>query len=212
MKFKSGLEQIARFYTYIYRDPSRNNEPFYVGKGTKRRAWSHLTRTDKHPFTYRLVKMKREGVSPDIEIIPALDEAHAYFMEECCIEVFGRKDLNKGPLLNLNDGGRGGQSGVKYTPEVLARRGKSISAALTGVRRGPQSRETVELRTQTLRSPEVAAKLGHSKGKSFPERGKQISAGWAKRTKKVCAHCGGAFYGSPYSRFHGENCRERANG
>lgn len=95
------------FYTYIYYDPSRNNEPIYVGKGKKGRAWNHMKRVDKHPFTQRLQLMKKNNIEPIIDIIDALDESHAFFMEECCIQVIGRKDLGLGSLLNLTNGGEG---------------------------------------------------------------------------------------------------------
>jgi len=90
------------YYAYLYKDPSRN-EYIYAGKGCEKRAWFHLTRNDKHPLTHRLQFMKKNGIEPIIEIIPALDEKHALFIEECLIEVLGRKDLKKGPLLNLTD-------------------------------------------------------------------------------------------------------------
>lgn len=101
------MQDSIKFYTYVYRDPSRNNEPIYVGKGSKRRAYIHLKKSNKHPFIQRLQKMKNNNVSPDIEIIYALDENHSFFLEECLIEMFGRKDLGKGSLLNLTDGGEG---------------------------------------------------------------------------------------------------------
>ncbi len=31
-------------YTYIYYDPSRNNEPIYVGQGINDRVWVHFSR------------------------------------------------------------------------------------------------------------------------------------------------------------------------
>lgn len=120
---------MTMFYTYIYRDPSRQNEPFYVGKGTKDRAFSHLKRKDRHPMTHRVQKMLREGVQPDIEIIPAIDEKHAFFMEECCIQVIGRRDLGKGPLLNLTDGGEG-PTGARFKMPSAAK--SKISASMTG--------------------------------------------------------------------------------
>lgn len=100
-----------QFYTYVYRDPSRPHdgvaEPIYVGKGQKLRAWDHLKRVDNHPLTNRVRKMASKSVNPEIEIINALDEKHAHFLEECLITVIGRKDLGLGPLLNLTDGGEG---------------------------------------------------------------------------------------------------------
>jgi hypothetical protein len=93
------------FYAYVYRDPTRQNEAIYVGKGKGRRAYTHLTRKDRHPLTARLKAMG--DVKPSIEIVQALDEGHAYFLEKCLIDIIGRKDKGTGTLLNLSDGGEG---------------------------------------------------------------------------------------------------------
>lgn len=130
------------FYAYIYRDP-RNGEAFYVGKGKGSRAQSHLSRQDASHMTRRVQKMLREGVRPSIEIIPALDEQHAFFLEECLIGVIGRADLGRGPLLNLTNGGQG-MSGNVPSPEALAKR----SASLMGRPKNPMS---VERMRQTKR-------------------------------------------------------------
>jgi hypothetical protein len=115
------------FYTYLYRDPSRNNEPIYVGKGKERRAWVHLRRTDKHPFTQRLQKMKRNGIKPVIEFLcKDVDEELSFLCEEEAISLYGRKDLGKGPLLNLSDGGDG-PAGYKPSVEHCAK----VASAVT---------------------------------------------------------------------------------
>lgn len=41
------MKNKKQYYTYIYYDPSRNNEPIYVGKGYDKRAWDHLTSKTK---------------------------------------------------------------------------------------------------------------------------------------------------------------------
>lgn len=106
-----------KYYTYVYFDPSRNNEPIYVGKGSGRRSTYHLKRKKKkHPFIQRLELMERTGISPLIQSIGAFDEECAYEMEMEFIAFFGRKDLGKGPLLNLTDGG-GKNSGGRLTEE-----------------------------------------------------------------------------------------------
>jgi len=115
------------FYTYIYRDPERQ-EPFYVGKGSGKRAYYHLRRKDKHPLTHRISYMRKKGIQPLIEIIDAPDEEHALFMEEVLISLLGRKDLNKGPLLNLSDGGESGHKGAIVSKETR----KKLSIAGTG--------------------------------------------------------------------------------
>lgn len=102
------------YYTYIYRDPRKISErlplgePFYVGKGKGNRYKAHIDGNTYHQHMLnKIAKMHREGFEPNIEIIPALNEDHALFMETTCIAVIGRKDLGKGPLLNYTDGGEG---------------------------------------------------------------------------------------------------------
>lgn len=95
------------FYVYIYYDPSRNNEPFYVGKGKDARAWDHFYRKGKHPFIQRLQFLKKNKIKPIIGFYGGLDEEFALFLEMELIQKFGRRDLGKGPLLNLSDGGEG---------------------------------------------------------------------------------------------------------
>lgn len=108
------------FYCYVYKDPSRNMEPFYVGKGKNKRAWDHLKRTKPSEMTHRIKKMIRNGVEPVIEFLCYdQDEEFIFLVEQEAIHKFGRKDLGKGPLLNLTDGGEG-PIGFKPTPEMLA--------------------------------------------------------------------------------------------
>ena len=86
-------------YAYIFRD--RNGTPYYVGKGSG-------SRSDPSRKRNWLVKRKiKEDGQPSVEIIEALDEDHAKFLETCLIAVIGRADLGRGPLLNLTDGGDG---------------------------------------------------------------------------------------------------------
>jgi hypothetical protein len=58
--------------------------------------------------------MERNGIKPSIELIEALDEDHAFFLEECLVSLLGRKDLGTGTLLNLTEGGRGPR-GLKWS-------------------------------------------------------------------------------------------------
>lgn len=116
-----------QYYAYVYRDGSI---PIYVGKGQGRRAYHHLKRTDHHPLVYKLRKMEH---APHIDIIPAIDENHALFLEECLIEIFGRKDLGKGTLLNMTNGGEPNNGYIpteahrKRMSEVMA--GRKLSEA-----------------------------------------------------------------------------------
>lgn len=165
---------MTEHYTYVYRDPSRMNakgvpEEIYVGKGKGKRAYYHLTRKDMHPLVQRLQKMKRNGIIPDIEIIPALDHEHALFMEVCLIEVFGRKDLGLGPLLNLTDGGEGC---ANMSPESRKIAGEKISAATKGRKQTAEHTarisETLTGKKQPQKGPAISAAM---KGKPSPMRG-----------------------------------------
>jgi hypothetical protein len=129
------MPEFKNFYTYAYSDPSRNNEIIYIGKGAKRRAWDHLKRKKMHPFIQRLQKMKRLGIEPKIEILAKdISEETAFSLEMWFIYKFGRKDLGKGTLLNLTDGGEG-SAGYKLSPlspEQLKKRSATmIKAAAT---------------------------------------------------------------------------------
>lgn len=113
-------------YIYRYTDPSRN-EVIYIGQGKNsgqgknfKRSKHHLKRTDMHPFVQRLQLMTREGVRPVIDIlIEGIDQELADLIEIEAIDKYGRKDLGKGTLLNLNDGGNG--EGAKRTSETVAK-------------------------------------------------------------------------------------------
>lgn len=112
-----------KFYTYIYYDPSRNNEPIYVGKGTGNRAYVHWSKNGKwkkikSPFIQRLQHMYNNGIDPTIKFLcKNVDEEYALFMEIEAIALYGRKDLGKGSLLNLTDGGENppNHKGKKWT-------------------------------------------------------------------------------------------------
>jgi len=108
------------YYTYIYTDPTRN-EIIYVGKGKGQRAYSHLTRKDKHPLVYRLKLMNRQNIKPIISFLCVNVEAElALLCEIEAISKFGRKDLGKGPLLNLTDGGEGAPNVSQDTRDKLS--------------------------------------------------------------------------------------------
>lgn len=127
-----SAEERDRFYSYIYYDPSRNNEPIYVGKGHGKRAWQHLSIKKTHPFIQRLQYMRRNGIEPIIGFYAGLDEEFCILLEQELISHFGRKDLGKGPLLNLTDGGEG-SSGLVISEDTrkklsIAKKHKSVKS------------------------------------------------------------------------------------
>lgn len=166
-------------YIYRYTDPSRN-EAIYIGQGTQgarhgstfRRAKSHLKRTDNHPLTHRLQKMAREGVQPIIDIlIKGIDKELADLIEIEAIDKYGRKDLGKGTLLNLTNGGDGAHEFSETTRMKigLAKKGKA-------------------------KTPEHAAKISASmKGKNSCSFAKGVEA-MAMKKRKPCTVDGVVIY------------------
>lgn len=126
----------------MFRDPSRNDEVFYIGMGQDRRWLRHFTRVDRHPMTHRMNLLKTQGVQPTVSFIcTGIDSEFAALVEQETISKFGRRDLGKGPLLNLTDGGDGCNN---PSPETR----KRMSESATGVK---QSKETIEKRVSQMR-------------------------------------------------------------
>ncbi len=126
------------FYVYIYYDPSRNTEPFYVGKGAGMRAEWHLRYPKPGRFGNRLKAMQSCGVVPIIDVWPQIDEAAAFAMEMHLIDLIGRKDLGLGPLCNMTNSGEG-VSGASFNLSEEAK--QKISRARLGVPKTAAHRE-----------------------------------------------------------------------
>lgn len=158
-----------RFFVYLYRDPSRNNEPIYIGKGLKKRAKYHLKRTDMHPFVQRLAFMSKNNIVPQVEFLfENITDDEAKSLEIWFIHKFGRKDLGRGSLLNLTDGGDG-SSGYKATLETRAKQSVGIKKIMTA-----EVRAKISKASQNY-SPETRVKQSNaSKNRSAQSREKRL--------------------------------------
>lgn len=118
------------YYVYVYLDPRKpgkfiyrekkiklefDYEPFYIGEGRKARCFVHIYRlSDKNPFyskgfkSLKIKKIIREtGQKPIIQkIFKDISKEKALNIENKVIKMIGRRDLKKGPLTNLTDGGK----------------------------------------------------------------------------------------------------------
>lgn len=194
---------MPQFYVYVYRDPSRRNEPIYVGKGQDDRAHSHLTRKDMHPFTHRLQLMKRNGIEPITSVVNLPSEALAIQCEIDTIARFGRKDLGLGPVLNMTDGGEGASGRVE---------GAETRKKKSDAMKGENHHNFGKPAYNKGKSPSAESRQKNSdahKGKSTsPEaRKKQAEAMKGKvQPKSVCPHCGKL---SGPSRWHFDNCKHK---
>ena len=90
------------FYTYLWL--REDGTPYYVGKGTGRRAYT-THRVGKHPPKEQVILQE------------FLIEKDALFAERFLIEYYGREDLGRGRLLNLSDGGEIGPVGVVHSKD-----------------------------------------------------------------------------------------------
>lgn len=98
------------YYVYILRDPRKNNEPFYVGKGKGDRSNHHIKKYDTHnKFKNNVIdKILNEGLNVITEYYKFnLKEKEALDLEINLISKIGRRDKGTGPLTNLTDGGEG---------------------------------------------------------------------------------------------------------
>jgi hypothetical protein len=109
------------FYVYVYRDPrpTKNNQPVYVGKGTGDRDLSHWSRgSHNKPFQDFIAHLKVRGLVATCErVFETGVEAEAFAKEIELIALYGRRNLGKGPLFNLTDGGEGGSGAIRTNAE-----------------------------------------------------------------------------------------------
>lgn len=107
------------FYTYAYL--RKNKTPYYIGKGSKNRAYANHGKVPV-PARDRILFLKTN-----------ISEREAIHHEIYTISVFGRKDLGTGILLNLTNGGEG-TSGYVYSQKQKnnsrVKRIKAISISL----------------------------------------------------------------------------------
>lgn len=112
------------FYVYVYRDPrpSKNNQPVYVGKGTGARDLSHWSRgSHNKPFQDFISHLKQRGLTCAPERVFETESESAAFAKEIeLISLYGRRNIKKGTLFNLTDGGEGGSGTVRTAAHKAA--------------------------------------------------------------------------------------------
>jgi hypothetical protein len=155
------------FYTYVYLDPRKPGiyefgdlsfgfEPIYVGKGKNGRMNFHIersktTKPGTHPFYDKLKKIVSSGYDPIVlEIDKFEDEDLSLEAEKILIEKIGRLSHGRGPLLNLTDGGIGGDtfSGQTEAKKELIR--KKISESNKGKNLGKKISEEQKARLREV--------------------------------------------------------------
>ena len=92
------------YYVYVYKNPLKDNIPFYIGKGKDNRMFDHLletidTTSNRRKY-YTIQSIRNAGLEPVIEKIEEnLSESSAYELEESLIEKYGRAGYDVGGIL-----------------------------------------------------------------------------------------------------------------
>jgi len=151
-----------RFYTYAYLREDKT--PYYIGKGTGRRAYKRDRRIRPPKDKSRILFLKQN-----------LTEEEAFKHEKYMIGVFGRKDLGTGILHNRTDGGEGASNISEKT-----RREKS--EGMKG-KNNPMYGKSFSEKSRIERSENMRGKNNPFYGKSHSKETKQRWSEQRKGTK-----------------------------
>jgi hypothetical protein len=139
------------FYVYCYFNPLKPStlhecgfEPFYVGKGKDDRKIHHLFESklarDSNKLKKNTIsKIRAHGMDPYILTLSEFqDEESAFAEEKRLIKLWGRRDLDLGPLTNMTDGGEGPSNKI-----VTAETRRKISKAASNVSPSKETRRKI---------------------------------------------------------------------
>jgi hypothetical protein len=181
---------------YVYQYLREDLTPYYIGKGSRRRAWAKNHTIPIPPDQSRI-----------IIIAYKLTESEALLLETKLISYYGRKDLGTGILRNKTSGGEGASGvigkiawnkGQKQSPEYIDKRRKSLLKYQRTAQHQSNLNQSLKGRNPTFlgktHSEETKKKLSEmNKGKTQP-----------KLTCPYCLLTGGQ---ANLKRYHFNNCK-----
>ena len=169
---------LKTFYSYLW--IRKNEQPWYVGKGTGNRAY------ERHRGHWAPKDRSR------IFVFPQDSEADAFESERALIWLFGRKDLGTGCLYNRTDGGEGISGPYVSTPKRVQASLANLTKATAAVRGVPkpeeQRRKMSESHKKIQKSKEWCQHISEGKrGKAVPNLVGVRNARWGKQPANVDA-------------------------
>ncbi len=150
------------FYVYAYL--RKDGSPYYIGKGSKKRAWKKGSNDCIRP-----------PVDPQYIIIVEnhLTDIGALAIERKLIRWYGRKDLGTGILRNKSDGGDGAAGAKRSTTTK-----QQMSLAYKGRAQDWNVREVVSPDGQHFRTLKDAALFANVSSEAIRYRCKVNLNGW----------------------------------
>ena len=156
-----GNNNMAYIYRHIRLD---KNEPFYIGIGSD----SNYERSNSHKHRNNHWRNIVAQTPYEVEILLdnlTWDDACSKEIE--FIALYGRADLNKGPLVNMTDGGEGNNNPSEVTRMSISKkikadkeRGKKISISNKGISKAHKGKLFTE-----EHKAKIKAKRGHLLGR-----------------------------------------------